>query len=236
MIEKIVVGIILDKFPFEDEHLIKVLIEEGKILTLKAKGLDSLTSKNRVSLNLFNICEIEYFTSGFGNGGRIKRSTIIKEFLKDDELSFNVLLLVRNILDISKAYKNINFFAVKHILKNVDNNQYKFQDLLALMIIILKQEGYKPIVDRCSKCGTIKNINGFSLYENGLICDKHSISKKYEMKPSLLKKLIEINSAVNPMLCNDLFLNPTEISILKSMYKMFLENQLGANLYLINKI
>ena len=236
MIEKIVTGIVLDKFPFEDEHLVKVLIESGKVLTLRAKGLNSLTSKNRVSLNIFNICEIEYFTSGVGNGGRLKRSNILKEFLNDDEHSFNVLGLMQRLLDVSKTYNGATYFAIRKILESLESNQYKFQDILALIIIILRQEGYKPVVDGCAKCGSNKNINGFSLYENGLVCDNHEESKKYEMNPNLLRKLIEINSINNPILCDDLFFDPDEVLILKSMYKMFLENQLGANLYLINKI
>ena len=144
--------------------------------------------------------------------------------------------LARNILEISKSNNILNYLAVIKILENIENNNYKFQDILALMIIILRQEGYKPEVGCCCKCGKMKNINGFSLYENGLICDNHSISQKYEMAPNLLRKIIEINSIENPIMCRDLFFEPNEIILLKSMYKLFFENQLGANLYLMNKI
>ncbi len=236
MIEKIITGIVIDKFSFEDEHIVEILSEGGNLISLKAKGLNNLSSKNNASLNPFNICEIEYFTSSSGMSGRLKTARVLKEFIKDTELSLNVMMVMKNIILGTKRNTNITFNTIKSILLSLENNNYSFQKVLSLMIITLRNEGYKLVVDACVKCGSNQNIKGFSIYEGGLICDKHEEGQKYFANPSLLKKIIEINIIINPIECNDLNFHPNEISMLKSMYKMFFENQLGINLYLINKI
>lgn len=236
MVEKIITGIVLNKFPYEDEHIVKILSEGGNIISLKAKGLGNLTSKNNASLMLFNICEVEYFTSISGMTGRLKTARVLKEFIKDNELSLNVLETIRNIISERVRNTNVTYNTIKNILSSLENNNFSFQKLLALMIITLRNEGYKLVVNSCVKCGTNKNIKGFSIYEGGLICELHEEAKQYEADPSFLRKIIEINSIKNPIECNDLNFSPKEISMLKSMYKNFFENQLGINLYLINKI
>ena len=236
MIEKIITGIILDKFQFEDEHIIKILSQGGNVISLKAKGLSNLTSKNNASLNPFNICEIEYFTSLSGMTGRLKTARVLKEFIKDTELSLNVMQILRNIIIGSKRNTMVTYNTVKNILSSLESNNYSFQKVLSLMTITLRNEGYNLVINKCVKCGKNQNIKGFSLYEGGLICDTHEESNKYEAEPSFLKKIIEINSIVNPIECNDLNFLPNEVSMLKSMYKMFFENQLGINLFLINNI
>ena len=236
MIEKIITGIILDKFNYEDEHIVKILSEGGNVISLKAKGLSNLTSKNNASLNLFNVCEIEYFTSSSGLTGRLKTSRVLKEFIKDTELSLNVIEVVKNIILGTKRNTIITFSIVKSILTSLENNNYSFQKVLSLMIFTLRNEGYIPLVSACVKCGSNQNIKGFSIYEGGLICELHDEAKTYAIDSSFLRKIIEINSVKNPIECKDLDFSPKEISMLKSMYKMFFENQLGINLYLLNKI
>ena len=236
MIEKIIIGIILEKYVFEDEHIVKILSEGGDLISLKAKGLSNLTSKNNSSLNPLNICEIEYFTSMSGMTGRLKTARVLKEFVNDSERVLDIIDVIKNIIKGSKRNNIITHNTLKDIIISLESNNFSFQKLMSLMIITLRNEGYRLVVTHCVKCQTRKNIEGFSLYEGGLICNKHEESKKYKADPSFLRKIIEINSIKNPIDCKDLYFSPKEISMLKSMYKMFFENQLGINLYLINKI
>lgn len=237
MIEKIVTGIVLGKREFEDEHIVKILSEGGNILFLKAKGLHNNISKNRISLQLFNRVEIEYFPSpSDSNRGRVKRATIVKEYINDDEASYSVIQVLNDVLYSLNSHNNAIYNAVVNILKSLTDKTYSFQKILALFIFILRNENYIPVVDKCVKCGSNQNIKAFSLYEGGLICEKHVEANKYKLPPTFLRKIIEINIQKNPLECRDLLFSPEEIIILKSMYKLFFENQLGINMYLLKNI
>ncbi len=237
MVEKIITGIVIDKFPFEDEHIIKILSEGGNVVSLKAKGLDKYESKNRISLSLFNKVELEYFSSpSNGNSGRLKRSSMVKEYLADSDLSYSVTQLLKDILLSLNNYNNVIFVSLEKVLFSLENNTYNFQKILTILILILRNEKYTPVVDRCVKCGSNQDIGAFSLYEGGLICKNHEEASKYKLSGDTLRKIIEINSLYNPIECRNLNFTPDEITKIKSMYKLFIENQMGLNLYMIDKI
>lgn len=237
MIEKIITGIVLGKREFEDEHIVKILSQGGNILSLKAKGLQKNSGKNRISLQSFNVVEVEYFAApSDSNRGRIKRATTTKEYLGNKEYAYSVIQVMHDILYPLNSHNNLTYNAILNILESLEMETYSFQKILSLFIIILRNEGYTPVVDKCIKCGTNQKIGGFSLYEGGLICEKHEEMSKYKLDTIFIRKIIEINLQKNPMVCENLNFNPNEIKVLKSMYKMFFENQLGLNLYLIKNV
>lgn len=235
MIERNVIGIVLEKYVFEDEHIIKILIENGDILSLKAKGLDSLHSKNRMAIFVFNEVEFEYFTSNEakGNTGRLKRATLINEFTNISERNSLLIEVVRNIILGQEKNSNLTYQSLKKIINLFKVNDYNFQSLYELIILTLRQNGYLPIVDKCVKCNSNQLIMGFSIYEGGLICNKHLELKKYFLPAKTLRKIIEINSLKNPLECRNLNFDQLEVAKIKSMCKLFLENQLGINVYLL---
>lgn len=237
MIEKNVTGLVLGKREFENEHIVKILSEGGSVLSLKAKGLSNNASKNNLSLQQFNKVEVEYFPAPLdSNRGRIKRATVIKEYIDDTEQSYAVAQVMNDILYPVSSHNNAIYEAVLNVLTSLKNKTYNFQKIWSLFIMVLRNEGYRPVIDKCVLCGTNQNINAFSLYEGGLICNLHQDGEKYKMTPELLRKIIEIYVQKNPLNCDNLNLTPDEVKYLKSMYKMFFENQLGLNLYLIKNI
>ncbi len=239
MITKIAEGIVLQKFIFEDENIVKLLTKGGSVLTLKAKGLDSLMSKNNRALQVFNRVEVEYFTShtSKSNTGRLKTANTLKEYIVEaSDLVYARMEVIRNII-LNQTNNSILTFNILEILINLlEIESLKFQHILSLIIVTLRQNGYTPVIDRCAKCGSNQNIKAFEVYEGGLICDNHEESNKYELPTETLMKLIEINSLKNPIECRDLDFEPTEVTKLISMYKMFMENQLAINLFMIDKI
>lgn len=237
MIEKIITGIVLGKREYEDEHIVTILSEGGNILSLKAKGLHNNVSKNRISLQPFNRVEVEYFAAPMdSNRGRIKRASVNNEYTNEGELAYSAIQVMHNILYPISSHNNAIYNSVINILDSINNGTYNFQKMLSLFILVLRNEGYTPKVNACVKCGSNQKIKGFSLYEGGLICQNHEEGNKYKLVYSLLEKIIEINLQINPMKTRDLNLTPEETQILKSMYKVFFENQLGLNLYLIKNI
>lgn len=238
MIEKINKGIVLHKWIYEDEHIIKILTEGGNVLSLKAKGLDSFESKNRMSLQIFNTVEVEYFTSHTSkrDTGRLKTATVIKEFKTESNYhNFSYIEVIRNIISYQEHNSNLTYKCLENIISMMENDLMNFQKLLNLMIITLRQNGYTMVVDRCAKCGSNQNIKGFEVYEGGLICSLHEEAEKYKLPKKTLLKLIEINSLKNPMECRDLDFNPDEILKIQSMYKQFMENQLALNLFMLDR-
>lgn len=238
MIEKVVKGIVLEKFEFEDEHIVKIITEGGNVLSLKAKGIDNIISKNRSSLNTFNKVEVEYFTSpvSTGNTGRLKRSTIISEMTKINDSILNIFQVVNNLILNNEKNDKQTYHILDKIISAFVNNNFNFQNILELMVLVLRQNNYYPEVRSCVVCGTRQNIDGFSLYEGGLLCLEHNENRKYKLAPSTLKKIIFLNSLNNLLELNSLEFDNGEIQKIRDMYKLFLENQLGFNLYYINRI
>ncbi len=238
MIEKINTGIVLHKWVYEDEHIVRILTEGGSVLHLKAKGLDSLHSKNAMSLHIFNTVEVEYFTSHTSsrNTGRLKTARAIREYLGEhSEQNFAYIEVIRNMLSEQDHNSVLTYKTLEQIINLMENNLMKFQYLLALMIVTIRQNGYTSIVDRCVKCGSNQNIKGFEVYEGGLICANHDEGEKYKLPTKTLMKLIEINLLKNPMECRDLDFTPEETEKIRSMYKLFMENQLAINLFMLDK-
>ncbi len=239
MIEKINTGIVLSKWIYEDEHLVKILTEGGNVLLLKAKGLDSLLSKNAMSIHTFNTVEVEYFTSPTStrNTGRLKRSTTIEEFIIDSDIkNIGYIDVIKNIITSQEHNSILTYNTLKRMIKYMQDNDLKFQHLLSLMIITMRQNGYPVIVDRCAKCGSNQNIKGFEIYEGGLICRNHEEGSKYQLPSTTLVKLIKIHSLKDPIICEDLNFTNDEIRQIKSMYKLFFENQLAINMFMIDKV
>lgn len=238
MVEKIATGIVLQKWFFEDEHMVKILTEGGSVLRLKAKGLDSFTSKNNMSLHIFNKVEVEYFTSPNNQRytGRLKRARVLKEYLGEaSDANLAYIEVIRNIIAYQDHNSILTFRILEQIINMIEIRQMKFQYLFTLMMVTLRQNGYTTIVDRCAKCGSNQNIKGFEVYEGGLICSKHDEGERYKLPTRTLVKLIEINSLKNPMECRDLEFTPDEVSKIQSMYKQFMENQLALNLYMLDR-
>ncbi len=239
MITKINKGIVLQTYIFEDEHIVKLLTEGGNVLQLKAKGLDSLTSKNRISLQVFNTVEVEYFTNNDMNmvSGRLKTAHCLKEFKGlDNERNLSLVEVIRNIILDQNSNSILTYSTLDKIISHLEIGTYKFQHLYSLFIITLRQNGYTPVIDRCSKCGDNQNIKGFEIYEGGLICEKHQEANDYKLPARTLVKIIEINSLKNPIECRDLDFTQEEVKQITSMYKMFLENQMGINLFMLNRV
>ncbi len=238
MIEKLNTGIVLHKWVYEDEHIVKILTEGGNVLSLKAKGLDAWDSKNRMSLHIFNTVEVQYFTSHTNtrDTGRLKTASVIKEFKGEhSSQNFTYIEVIRNIIAYQEHNSMLTYKCLVHIINMMESNMMTFQHLLNLMIITLRQNGYVSVVDRCAKCGSNQNIKAFEIYEGGLICNQHEEANKYKLPKSTLMKLIEIHSLVNPMECRDLDFTPEEVSKIQSMYKQFMENQLALNLFMLDR-
>lgn len=238
MIEKINTGIVLKKWIYEDEHMVNILTEGGSVLRLKAKGLDSLVSKNAHSLQVFNKVEVEYFTSPTTkrNTGRLKTARAIKEYMGEhNDINFGYIEVIRNIISDQDHNSILTFNVLEEIIYRIENNTMNFQHIWALMIVTLRQNGYTTTVDRCVKCGSNQNIKGFEIYEGGLICKNHDEGESYKLDASTLVKIIEINTLKNPMDCKDLKLTMSEIAVIRSMYKQFFENQLAINLYMLDR-
>ncbi len=238
MIEKLNTGFVLEKRVFEDEHIVRILTEGGNIIALKAKGLDSFTSKNRMSLNILNKVEVEYFTSPTtkSNTGRLKTARALKEFTSLNDKTLDIVEVTRNILLDSNSNTTISYKILEKIIFAMESNNFRFQNVWELMVYTMRINGYIPIVDRCAKCGTTQDIKGFSLFEGGLICKNHEEANKYSMKGSTLRKIIEIHILKDPSMCNDLELTPEEEKNIKSMYKQFMEQHMGVNLFVIDRI
>lgn len=237
MIEKIIKGIVLQKFNLEDEYVVKILSQGGNILTLKTKLSDRRIYENKTFLKEFNIVEIEYFTSNLNSKyeGRIENSKIIKEFKDRNEISKNIINIIKNIA-LESNNSILTYKSLEKIIFSLEEKTFSFQHILVFMIIFLRQNGYQIIINKCAKCKNEKDIDFFSLYEGGLVCKSHEKIDKYKLSDSTIKKLIEINSLKNPLECKDLNFDLIEISKIQKMYKTFFENHIGINLYMLDKI
>lgn len=235
LIEK---GYILYIKPINDnDSYIFSLLNNGKIVRLKAVGFQKVMSKNRQSIKIFSFCELEFFQSPkYLNFGKLKRGTLIKESKPINVSHFNQLNLIMQLL---MQFKDVNsniYKVIELIVKNIEFSINNTINILYLINILIIGENYKIKIDKCAICGFSDKISGFSLKEGGLICRKCDKEKLNDLPVETIKKLIclwKINQLGKLQLIN--FLSNEE-SLIIDMYSNFCSDILGWKIELLNYI
>jgi len=79
----------------ENDSNIKALLDDGRIISLKAKGFQKPESKNRAAIKTGSIVELEYFQKDqYPNSGLLKRGTYVSMFKPTNQRDLSVVRFI----------------------------------------------------------------------------------------------------------------------------------------------
>ncbi|QJR44322.1 DNA repair protein RecO [Mycoplasma miroungirhinis] len=182
--EKIYKGIVINKQPYADADEIVTILTPSKKITFVAKGTQKPLSKNRVSLQLLNVIEVEIFEARLVSKiSKLKTSTTVISFnLNTDKIVTIKLLKLLNAL-------KENFYLVTDICFDLFEN-FGYGNDFKILLYILNQAlycfGLYPNYKGCVICNRKDQITNFEFYQGGYLCFKHSnVNKDSEYLKSI---------------------------------------------------
>ncbi len=221
----------------EHDALIYVLNEDGVIIRLRALGFFKPKSKNRLETKLFSLVEVEFFQNqNFPNSGKLKRSTSIKPAQPKNHQHLNILTLITRIL---MQFKNVNsevYPIITKILKDMEFNTFNLSNIIYLINKVLSGERIKMELTKCVLCKRNDKISGFSLNEGGLICSECDPNGDFRLPVNTIKKLMKLFIINDINLVGEIQFSPAEETVVKEMYKNFLNDNLGWNVRALDNI
>ncbi len=232
-------AIVLNNRDFNnDDSLVTFIIDDGRIVTLKANGLNSPYSKNKAALQPFSFVEIEYFQNYmFPYSGRLKRATLEKQILYKENREIN---LVNFLYAIIKDFKHVDkeiFNIYKYILEKINYHTIFLSSIIFLLIKLLAEQNIKINVNCCAKCKTKDHIDSFSLKLGGLVCLQCAKEASLaSIEVDLLKKIITLVKVIHIEDTSTIIFTPEQEILLKDIFGNFLYNEIGIDTYLLKNI
>lgn len=173
-LEENIKGIVLKRIDYkENDAIINVLSNQGKLYGFYARGVKKIKSKNSSALLVFSYADIEYF---FKEKGllTIKRAKSIKNYFNDinDYSKVIVAFMMLDVInDIAKLQVKDNPFLFKLLDKSLGFINDIDESLLLsyFLIAIMKNQGVMLVVDHCALCKS-EVINYISIEDGGFVC------------------------------------------------------------------
>ena len=220
MASTILQGLVINKKDFQEKDLIVEILTEQEYLTFIALGTRKLSSKNRFSLEIGNIIEVEIFKARLNNKmSKLKKATLVLQVpLEKENIAKIVFDLVKKINQSNKSFSPLLFKSINESFKYLDTQVY-LQVKTYVLFNFLACLGIYPSQNGCLVCKSAKRINGFSFEQGGFSCFYHTKNKrsleelkaiyslfqsfeKYKDTSSLINKklYLEIEKVINKQL------------------------------------
>jgi len=154
----------------ENDHLIQVIAEDGRLLSFVSRGSQKLIAKNQ--LMPFSLYEFIFDDSSLKTIFTLQQRTLTESYYSVDlkKLSFMSMLgeLVRRLGETDKAnYEDLNF-VFKHYEEAEAYKLFSF-----FVINMLKRLGLQIYVEGCVECNE-KKVVAFSIPKGGFLCANHT--------------------------------------------------------------
>ena len=170
-------GIVIYTMPYkENDALITVFFQKYGKLTLLAKGVRKMKSKNAASCNPLTKAEFTFvLRSGIC---RLVRATYLNAYLHlQESLQANAVALFfleylyRSTSDNVPNLKQYQF--LEELLLTLNNGAIPQIVYMKIISFILEDCGSSVFVDGCVICETKRNIVSISVLDGGFICENH---------------------------------------------------------------
>ncbi|WP_416738040.1 DNA repair protein RecO [Mycoplasmopsis meleagridis] len=180
MAEKIEKVILLEIFPYREnsnDAIIKVM-NNRKIFSLLARGINKAKSKNRANLQLGCLVEIEYFKARMSNRlSKLKRATLLTQL---NYKKVELIKFINKIILFLLAFENLNtkfiYREYIRILKSINSlsaSQFHFAKTY-LVTKLFRPFGIEPNFYSCHVCFKKNNIAYFNFTGGGYECTEHN--------------------------------------------------------------
>ncbi|MDK2819703.1 MAG: recombination protein O N-terminal domain-containing protein [Mycoplasmataceae bacterium] len=174
---KKIIGIIISKNKYlEHDEILNVMTSDA-LISILAKGVMKLESKNRSNISLCSLVEFEilikYSSESFF---LLKKATLLSSLPPINKLnSHKIETIIRIFKKIRDHNKDI-FDICSSIVSDFEGvNFFKNQSYLISMILDINGEGLS--FSSCVLCGTNQDLHSFDVYQGGILCKNHSKSK-----------------------------------------------------------
>ncbi len=174
--EETVKGIVLRQIEYNDNAaIISVLSKKGELLSLYARGVKKVTSKNASAVMVFVYSDFEYFFNQKGLH-TLKRAKVLNNYF-DKFSDYNKIIVAFMLLDIVFDVANLDTMANPDLFKLLINSFEMINEidetllLTYFLIEVMKSQGIELIADQCAICQS-KKINYISIENGGFICHK----------------------------------------------------------------
>lgn len=178
MNNKITAIIVSNQSYKEKDALIRMISEEGEVLSMIAKGANAPTSKYSAYLQPFNVCEIDYHYKD-------PLSVFISASLRQrcEFQDFHTLAAASFLLQSMEAINRMEpqtfplWTCVQylHILE-----KSMVSGLLKFCFDLFEKDGRQLVVDECVNCGSLQ-VSGFSLSAGGFCCKSCSVHERVDI-------------------------------------------------------
>ena len=204
-------GIVIRMHKYDEyDNLITFLFRE-EIITMIAKGVRKITSKNRVALQLGNVVEVEFFRARLnGKLSKVKRATLLKQ--PDLQKSDVAYAWVQTLKELKYVHERpAHTYEAILLVYDYFDGKHNHQAKTVITFSILFSLGIQPFLGGCVICGTYDNIEDFDLRSGGFLCEKHKHQKRdieylkaYRALLSDIYEYMEVSSFINKNIFNEI--------------------------------
>lgn len=232
MNEETTKGVILKSKAYkENAALVTVYTLEFGRITLVARGVKKMTSKNAPSVVPLTLSELSI-------NPRSGLSTLIRGQVIDHyrhiKSSIESEIVADYLLEYFYRYKEENepdqeaYDFLTGILEALDNG-YPYHLIYALInIYIIKDNGIALEVDGCVRCGE-KRVTAFSIEDGGFICEAHRHIRDQRYTPSVLKALRHLYK-VDIKNIDTIHINEEDLTVLDKLFGHYIDEYCGIRL------
>ncbi|WP_169734480.1 DNA repair protein RecO [Mesoplasma photuris] len=178
MPEKKMEGIVINSHNYEENDKIVTIFSDkyGK-LSVIAKGVNKPVSKNKYSIQTFNISEFEIFKSSFKDKiSKLKTGVLIKNNIgiSDNYDKYLFANLITSVINdgFENGHKNYEIYKLlKFCLNNINEDIDPFTMVVIFLFKTTKHLGAEIQFKKCIRCNLKKAIyRRFDFKEFGLVC------------------------------------------------------------------
>lgn len=239
-------GIIIKSFNYgEYDKIIHLFTKENGKVSCISKNMRLLKRKKGSNLEVFTYGKFSLYSGKnmyMINGLEIEEGFFVFR-TELNKLAFGSIILELLNISLVENEENRNAFDLTiktfSLLKSTVEFNSEMLLILAFQIKYLSFIGYRPIIKKCVNCGTIQNLNYFSIRESGVICeDCKKLDENIINLDQKTKKNLEVLLYSKLDVIVKIDISDTELEMLKKLIFSYTFKSLDINtlksLYLID--
>lgn len=166
-------GIIIDHREYREQDALLVLLnEEGRLISVSAKGIQKLNSKNAPACQLFTHCRLLLNYHETATIQSLRTAELLESYRplrenlqKQAIASYFCEALLQSKFETREAYE-----LLKKSLDILCVEEDGISILCLFQALINRMHGVEMVCDSCVRCGSVQQIYAVSLRDGGFVC------------------------------------------------------------------
>ena len=155
----------------EHDSLLHVLTSEDQMMSIIARGVQKVKSKNAPACQLFTYTRMQLNYREQATMQSLRSAEILESYrkIREDLLKQSIASYFCECIDKS-GFELDAFDLLKTSLEILKVTTHPFRILCLFQSLINRMHGIEPYVDGCVRCGTAQGIYGISRNDGGFVC------------------------------------------------------------------